>query len=550
MHNSHPANTTGTPRPLRRKHCALTLAIHLVSAGAVVALPSLSVQAAHAQSTAQTPNRISFNIPAGTLSDTLNRFAEKAGIYLSGSGALTAGKASPGLRGEYSVDEGLQQLLQNSGLTYRVSNGNTVTLEAAGNGVMALPAVKISANSLGAETEDTDSYTTGSMSTATPLNLTPRETPQSVTVLTTQMIKDQNLTTLDEAVNSIPGLVMRKGGLVGNSGTFAARGFDIDNLMIDGLPTSIGGNGTFNGDNEDLAIYDRVEVVRGAAGLTTGSGNPSAAINLVRKRPTNEPAASISGTAGSWSNYRLLADGSNTLNKDKTLRGRVVASTQDKDFFYDNVNEKTNQLYSIVEYDLTPASVFTLGAHWRDQHSDGVYTRQPANEDGSFLDVKRSANFGNDFDYWDQQTNTVFTELKHDFKNGWAAHLSAIKRWQDVDVTFSGFSRSGGTLYQNTQRYVSDRENTSLDINASGPFSLFNREHELATGLSYRRDVFDANGGWAAYSWTTAAPIVDVYHWDSSAVPNPTIDMSLWNQAFSSKETGPMQQPASTWQPR
>ena len=129
-----------------------------------------------------------------------------------------------------------------------------------------------------------------------------------------------------DAVQSITGLVMQKGNFTGDSGSFSARGFPIDNILFDGLPTSLGANGTFNGDNDDLAIYDRIEVVRGATGLMTGSGTPSAAINMVRKRPTATPQASFSASVGSWSNYRLEADAANALNEAKTLRGRIVVT--------------------------------------------------------------------------------------------------------------------------------------------------------------------------------------------------------------------------------
>lgn len=83
---------------------------------------------------------------------------------------------------------------------------------------------------------------------------------------------------------------------------YAARGFDVDNIMYDGLPTSIS---TYTQDvisAADLAMFDRVEVVRGATGLMQGAGNPAAAINMVRKRPTQDfrapcKAASAPGTA-------------------------------------------------------------------------------------------------------------------------------------------------------------------------------------------------------------------------------------------------------------
>ncbi|MDF5829483.1 TonB-dependent receptor plug domain-containing protein [Pseudomonas aeruginosa] len=105
---------------------------------------------------------------------------------------------------------------------------------------------------------------------------------------------------LNDAVKGVTGLTVQQYGPARVK--YAARGFDVDNIMYDGLPTSIS---TYTQDvisAADLAMFDRVEVVRGATGLMQGAGNPAAAINMVRKRPTQDfrascKAASAPGTA-------------------------------------------------------------------------------------------------------------------------------------------------------------------------------------------------------------------------------------------------------------
>lgn len=91
---------------------------------------------------------------------------------------------------------------------------------------------------------------------------------------------------LNDAVKGVTGLTVQQYGPARVK--YAARGFDVDNIMYDGLPTSIS---TYTQDvisAADLAMFDRVEVVRGATGLMQGAGNPAAAINMVRKRPTQD----------------------------------------------------------------------------------------------------------------------------------------------------------------------------------------------------------------------------------------------------------------------
>ena len=122
-------------------------------------------------------------------------------------------------------------------------------------------------------TEGTGSYTTGNMSTATGLNLSIRETPQSVSVASNQLIKDLNLKDVDTAMNYASGITLYR-----DSGRdrIVSRGSNIDNIQEDGVASSVSitAQGTlgFSKEFTDLEFYDRVEVLRGVAGLTQSNG--------------------------------------------------------------------------------------------------------------------------------------------------------------------------------------------------------------------------------------------------------------------------------------
>lgn len=161
--------------------------------------------------------------------------------------------------------------------------------------MIELGATAIDDSSLGSTTEGSKSYTTGAMSTATKLPLTMRETPQAVTVITRQRMDDQGMTSINDVARYTPGLFLNQSNGPGRQ-TYKARGFDVDNIMYDGIPSAY--TGWVVGAQPNLAMFDRVEVVRGATGLVTGSGTPSAAINLVRKRPLAEQKVTLTGAAG------------------------------------------------------------------------------------------------------------------------------------------------------------------------------------------------------------------------------------------------------------
>ena len=524
---------TGPQAGSFRLHTMACAVLMTIGVAAIHGQPSYAAEPAQQ---AQQPTR-HYDLPAGGLGATLNRIAREAGLSLTFGSELVVNLQSAPVNGNYTPRQAIEQALNGTGLRLVTTPVGSLSLEKTGqrsSDETTLPAVTVS--SAVATTEGTGSYTTRSMNTATRLGLSPRETPQSISVLTRQQMDDQGITTLDEAVQNITGLVMQKGYYSGNSGSFLARGFPVDNMMLDGLPTNMGANGTFNADNADLAIYDRVEVVRGANGLTSGSGNPAASINLVRKRPTVERQVSLTASAGSWNNYQLQLDAANALNEAKTLRGRTVISVQDKDNFYDVVHDRTQQLYGILEADIGRDTTLTFGAHYRKYENDGGYQELPTRDDGSQLGLRRSATLGNAYDFWNQTDKTVFAELDHRFANGWKARFSAVKKWQDLSMVFSSFGGSEGAFTQNSQAYWLDNSQSSFDAMLSGPFQLFGRSHEAVVGVGHRKALNYNYGDWGIRS--TPLPL-DPWNWNphAASMPGP-IDYDRWLYKYTLREQG------------
>lgn len=177
---------------------------------------------------------------------------------------------------------------------------------------LELDSTEVLAENLGTRTEGTGAYTTGAMSTATRLPLTIRETPQSVSVVTRQQMDDFKLGTLSEALQQSPGVVVQR--LDSERVGYTARGYSIENFQYDGMLN------TFSRlkPDSDTIIYDRIEVVRGATGLTTGAGNPSATVNMVRKRPTQVLQAKAGVSGGSYDNYYSYLDAGGPLGLEGT----------------------------------------------------------------------------------------------------------------------------------------------------------------------------------------------------------------------------------------
>lgn len=471
-----------------------------------------------------------YNIAAGPLGRTLSTFSAQAGIALSFDPALTDGLLSPALSGTYSARDALNRLLAGSGLELVQRTDGTYTLNKATAATATpresstLPEVQVTAVQ-SATTEGTGSYTTGSASTATRLNLSIRETPQSVSVITRQRMDDQGLSQLSDVVTQTPGLVIAQTGNGGSdSSPIYSRGFVVENYQVDGVGQVFSGYNSLFQTN-DMAIYDRVEVVRGATGLMNGVGAPSATINLMRKRPTAQFQASAKVEAGSWNYYRAEADLSAPLNEAGSLRGRVVAAYQENDSYIDRLHEKKEILYGIVEADLSPATLATFGVslqnHDATGHSRGA--RPAYFSDGSRAIWARSDSAAAEWAYSKRHNQSIFASIEHQFDNEWVAKATLSQGKSNYDELL-GYATGGnpdrvsgaGTILY-ASRWVGNPTQNSLDLYASGLFNLLGRKHDLVIGATVARTKVDA----PTYGNWTLLSIPNIYTWDGNTPLNP-----------------------------
>ncbi|MHC2147120.1 TonB-dependent siderophore receptor [Pseudomonas sp. 210_17 TE3656] len=469
------------PRPLVR-------AVHLALFGLTLApLPMLALLPAQAMAQSASKN---FQIAPGALGTNLSLFATRANITLSFDARETQGKQSAGLQGDYSVEEGLARLLQGSGLqAQRQSNGGYVLVPAGNGDALELGATSINGQLLGETTENTGSYTTAASRTATKLPLSIRETPQSITVVTRQLMDDQGAQSISDVLRNTPGVSAQT--YDSDRTEFTSRGLVITNYQYDGVNTIYDGVYDEGTAHVDMAIYDRVEVLKGATGLMTGSGDPSATVNLIRKKPTAQFQASLTGSAGSWDNYRGEGDVSGPLNSSGTLRGRFVGAQQDKKGYQDHYQQKKEVYYGILEADITPDTLLTVGIDQQNTTPRGTsWTGNPVYfTDGGRTDFSRSFNPGADWSRRDFQNRTYFASLEQALANDWSLKFSVNQLQSDHDTRLASASggspdRDGNGMFFFWGRWEGHRVQNSADLNLSGPFTLFGRQHDLVVGYN------------------------------------------------------------------
>ena len=492
---------------------ALAITSVLASTITIATFAPLNVYAAESSQTA-TQHQIS--IAAGKLSDVLAQFAASVGVPLSFQPKALANINSNGLQGSYTVKSGFSALLAGTGYELiSKGNGSYSIQKTKVVGTLALTTVgAASANT----TEGTGSYTTQSMSTATKLALSIRETPQAVTVLTRQRMDDEGIIDLVDVVEKTPGLTISYYG-VGRPYIYS-RGFSIETINEDGITNAF--NSYIPSPLSNLSMYDRVEIVRGSAGLSQGAGNPSAAINLMRKRPTDEFQASIKVTAGSWSDYSTTADISGGLNDEGNVRGRVVAYIQDGENFRDIEKEDSQMFYATLDYDLSANTKINIGYSYLNTFTNMVWGGIPVSSTGKHLDAPRSTFVGGDWEHLEQEVSTVYASVEHTFNNDWSLRLNSkysdsfsdlLGTWLRPDGLDTGFSH-GYWAGQN------DLEGYGIDLFLSGTVHLFDRDHELVFGgttISEESDVVEFYGSRTGLLSTGIDPL----NFDPRLLPSP-----------------------------
>ncbi|MEB6338121.1 ferric-rhodotorulic acid/ferric-coprogen receptor FhuE [Serratia rhizosphaerae] len=375
----------------------------------------------------------------------------------------------------------------------------------------------------------------------TKMNLTARDIPQSVSVIGQPRMQDQQMQTLGDVLKNTTGVTEKVADF--DRSTFYSRGFLIDNYMVDDIPTVFEERWNLGDSASDTALYERIEVVRGATGLMTGAGNPSAAVNMVRKHAdSREFTGNVSASYGSWNKQRYVLDLSAPLTASGNVRGRMVAGYQDNDSYIDRYSANKKFIYGVVDADLTDSTTLSAGYEYQETNADnppwGGVPRWY--RDGGKTDYSRSFNTAPDWAYNDKQSRKLFATLKQRFDNGWQFTLNGThtetkldSKMLYIDGFFDRDSGIGVSSYPNypvvggTGYNTGTRKVHAIDAFASGPYQLFGRQHQLMAGVSYSRQT---NRYLNAFANLSPDDVGNFNHWNSQFPETDWGEMSVAQQ--------------------
>ncbi|ALM82130.1 TonB-dependent siderophore receptor [Bordetella sp. N] len=431
-------------------------------------------------SPAQAQTKVDLNIPATSLADALHDLAAQTNTQIIFRSELTAGRVAPRLQGNYDVQEALRMLLGGSGLVPIASGERTYTLDRApaSDSSTQLPAVQVVGAGDPLAERLNPQTTVGSK-----LAVSQREIPQTISVITAAQIESQQLSNVQEALRNTPGVSTPN--VDTSRYRVYSRGFQIDNIQIDGVSAPIVGYMT----PSNLAMYDRVEVLKGPASLLDGPGAAGGAINLVRKRPGQNFAASAALTVGTYGTYRQELDVGGPLNASGSVRARGVAALDNHDLAQDGTHRSDGQLYGIIEADLGADTTAAFGGSYQRMASKSMQYGYPTYKDGGFLDVDPDTYYGPDWNHERYEFTTLFGEVEHRLGGGWKTKFSANFLHTDRRSEFGGLrgavSRNNPLTNYQTSMSENQSDQVVLDWFGAGPFRLLGRTHTATIGVNY-----------------------------------------------------------------
>lgn len=260
-----------------------------------------------------------FDIPRGTLGEVLTAFQNVTGVRVDLQNEKLRDIASPGVSGVYSTEQALKQILAGTGVSYVFSNANVVTLE------------------IQAQSQVVNVLDAGNSQVTSPKYTEPlRNTPQSVTVVTQQLIQAEGVTTLRDTVRNVAGISIAAGEGGAQGDNLTIRGFTARNdIFLDAMRD-------FGSYYRDPFNMEEVEVLKGPSSVTFGRGTTGGVVNQESKAPQSGSFVQGTATLGTDLTKRITLDFNkplrsigkgtafrlNIMGNDSNVAGRDVAETR------------------------------------------------------------------------------------------------------------------------------------------------------------------------------------------------------------------------------
>lgn len=480
---------------------------------------------------------ITFDIAPQSLTTALDQFGEQANVQFAYASEDIKSVETGGVTGTHTREDALALLLDKTGVQYRVTGPNTITLEkrngagAAGVGAaLALGAMTAgAAGAANAQSEGGSSVAPVNGTTSKPVKVPEvvvketrvrpvvdqpdgykadvsseavlrfpapiQELPQSVSVVTKDSIRERRAVTQNQALEAVAGFskTPQYGGNQGDD--YVIRGFFTNNRV----PGSSRDNGlvAFNNYVADPTLYERMEVIKGPASFTSGLVAAGGFVNRLLKAPENGNFVVAEAGAGSYGHYRTTLDANGVLPTIPELSGRFVfTQNQDPEFFQNSGNQRFSFLPSVR---WTTKNDFTLTVTGNVQHLRGKgYFGTPTTTQGQIPAGIQDSLLGSD-NQFKLDYHSLHVEAEKKFAQGFRLKVKGQYSEDKTTIKYAYGYQAGGiapdgnfSIYGVGVNYR--RESFAGEVNLTKDFSFFGNLSSVAAGTDYSTSTKNSKG--------------------------------------------------------
>ena len=461
---------------LRRILCCSLIFIGLIQ--------TLLTHAVHAATVIVESNTQVFSIAANSMEDALNRFAKQAGIKISFSNIEVKGLMTHGLNGNFTIQDGLKHLLAGSNLEMiRQADGFTVKRTSTPTPgldsvvpLTVLPVVKVMSSAMGG-------YATAYSTTATKTNTLLRDIPQSITVVTRELIRDQSMQSMADVARYVPGVGVSQGE--GNRDALVFRGNrSTGDFFTDGVRDDVQ-------YFRDLYNIERVEVLKGANGMIFGRGGSGGVINRVTKQAGWDPIREFSFEGGSFDKKRATVDVGHAINDVAAVRFNSMYENSGS--YRNGVNLERFGISPTVTLKPSHQTNIILGMeHFQDHRTSD---RGIPSLNGAPVNTSPSTFFGDPRRSKADVTVTSFNALiEHKFNSGFTFRNRTNYAMYDKfyqNVFANSAVNNAGNLNLAAYNDTSTRDNFFNQTDFSYNLNTGPINHTIAVGVEVGRQVTD-----------------------------------------------------------
>ncbi|MEM9495417.1 MAG: TonB-dependent siderophore receptor [Pseudomonadota bacterium] len=461
-------------------------ALPALAAAAILAAPS----AVFAQGAPASQQQEAFAIAPQPLPSALDALSEQTGLSFVYTTSDVAGVASPGVSGTMTRREALGRLLAGTGLTARFSSANAVSIEKPAAGAAEDGAIRTAPVRVEGETDGfaaaVDGYVATRSSVATKTNTPLVETPQSVSVVSRELLTIRNAQTDSQALLYVPGVWAQPfgGDQNQNNPFFYIRGFSsaFGGSFVDGLVSPV------NYRYEPFGI-ERVDVFRGPTSTLYGQSDPGGSVHRTTKRPTRDFQGELQFQAGTFDRKQVAGDVSGPIGEDGAVLYRLTGLFRDADapFDYDfDVREPDERIYIAPALTFQPSdrTSFTILANYLEDEIDAASTITNSAGDLTRINLEQPGVGVYNYEHY-----SVGYAFEHAFSD--EVQVRQNLRWSSLDLDTLGLFQIGiddvaRTVDRESFGFLEERSDLVIDTQVQAAFSSGAISHTVLFGVDYQ----------------------------------------------------------------